>query len=126
MPAGQYVLDLINRARDTVPLSKVSLPTEAKILKKYLFHDLSKLTESVEENIFLWMLLSTSYPVAKFLMSRSPSNVYTRDNRAKILEATAAAVNAVYCLAIGQHEGQDSNPDIIDVLEEICRQHRDD
>ncbi|OQD92626.1 hypothetical protein PENSOL_c039G00980 [Penicillium solitum] len=126
MPAGQYVLDLINWARNTVPLTKVSLPTEAEILKKYLFHDLRKLTESVEENIFLWMLLSTSYPAVKFLMSCSPSNVYTKEDRAKILEATAAAVNAVYCLVIGQHESQDSNPDFIDVFEEICRQHPDD
>lgn len=126
MPAGQYVLDLINWARNTVPLTKVSLPTEAEILKRYLFHDLRKLTESVEENIILWMLLSTSYPAVKFLMGCSPSNVYTKEDKAKILEATAAAVNAVYCLAIGQHESQDSNPDFIDVFEEICRQHPDD
>lgn len=126
MPAGQYVLDLINWARNTVPLTRVSLPTEAEILKEYLFHDLRKLAESVEENIFLWMLLSTSYPVARFLISHNPSNVYTRDDRAKILEATAAAVNTVYYLAIGQHEGQDRNPDFIDVFEEICRQHPDD
>lgn len=126
MPAGQYVLDLINWARNTVPLTKVSLPTEAEILKRYLFHDLRNLTESVEENIFLWMLLSTSYPAVKFLMGCSPSNVYTKEDKAKILEATAAAVNAVYCLAISQHESQDSNPDFIDVFEEICRQHPDD
>lgn len=109
-----------------MPLTKVSLPTEAEILKTYLFHDLRKLTESVEENIFLWMLLSASYPAVKFLMGCSPSNVYTKEERAKILEATAAAVNAVYCLAIGQHESQDSNPDFIDVFKEICRQHPDD
>ncbi|KAJ5979277.1 hypothetical protein N7501_002619 [Penicillium viridicatum] len=126
MPAGQYVLDLIDWARNTVPLTEVSLPTEAEILKKYLFHDLRKLTESVEQNIFLWMLLSTAYPAVKFLMGCSPSNVYTKEDRAKILEATAAAVNAVYCLGIGQHESQDSTPDFIDVFEEICRQHPDD
>ncbi|KAJ5416698.1 uncharacterized protein N7487_000248 [Penicillium crustosum] len=107
-------------------ISSLANMPAAEILKTYLFHDLRKLTESVEENIFLWMLLSASYPAVKFLMGCSPSNVYTKEERAKILEATAAAVNAVYCLAIGQHESQDSNPDFIDVFKEICRQHPDD
>ncbi|KGO43424.1 ABC transporter, integral membrane type 1 [Penicillium expansum] len=127
MPAGQYVLGLINWARNTMPLTEVSLATEAEILKMHLFHDLRKLTQSVEQNIAFWMLLGTAYPVAKFLMSCSPSNAYTKDDRAKILQATAAAINAVYILANNQYEAQDSNrPDYIDVLQEICRQHPDD
>ncbi|KAJ9488748.1 hypothetical protein VN97_g4538 [Penicillium thymicola] len=126
MPAGQCVLDMIKWARKTVPLTRVSLLTEAEILKRYLVHDLRKLTESVEENTFFWMLLSTSYPAFKFLMDSSPSNVYTREDRAEILEATAAAVTEMYCLIIGQHGSQYRNPDYNDVFGEICRQHPDD
>ncbi|KGO77350.1 hypothetical protein PITC_055350 [Penicillium italicum] len=127
MPAGQYVLDLINGARKAMPLTEVSLATEAEILKNHLFHDLRNLTGSVENNIVFWMLLDTSYPVAKFLMSCSPSNAYTKDDRAKILQATAVAINAVYILSFNQYEAQDSNsPDFMDVFQEICRQNPHD
>ncbi|KAI2670707.1 hypothetical protein CBS147317_6241 [Penicillium roqueforti] len=127
MPAGQFVLDLIDRARNTMPLNKVSLATEADILKTHLLHDLRKLTESVDQNISIWMLLTTSYPIAKLLMSFGPSNVYTENDRAKILKATAIAVNAVQVLAFNQRGPQDYNPpDGIEVFEEIRRQHPND
>lgn len=127
MPAGQYVLDSIKWARNTMRLNEVSLSTEAEILKICFFRDLHKLRTSIDHNISIWMLLTTADPIAKLLMSCSPSNSYTKDDRAKILQATAAAVNVVHCLAIGQYEAQDGNPpDFIDVFQEICRQHPDD
>ena len=124
MPAGQFVLDLIEQARNTMPLNKVSFATEADILKRHLLHDLRKLTESVDQNISIWMLLTTSYPIAKLLMSCSPSNVYTKNDRAKILEATAIAVIAVHYITFNHYKPQDCNPpDRIEVFEEIRRQH---
>ncbi|KAJ5365811.1 hypothetical protein N7517_008697 [Penicillium concentricum] len=105
MPASQYVLDLIDRTRDTMRLNEVSLPTEADMLKIHMFHDLRELAESVDQNIFIWMLFSTANPIVKLLMSCSPSNASTKDDRDNILEATASAVNAMYCFTIGQREG---------------------
>ncbi|KAJ5165485.1 uncharacterized protein N7500_007315 [Penicillium coprophilum] len=60
-------------------------------------------------------------------MSCIPYNVYTRDDRDQILEATASAIDVVYCLTIGQHGGQDREPhDLIDVFQKISQQHPDD
>ncbi|KAJ5512227.1 hypothetical protein N7463_001779 [Penicillium fimorum] len=123
MPAGQYVLDLIDWTRDTMRLNKVSLPIEADMLKIHMFHDLRELAESVDQNAVIHSKSS-----CQVLDELQPfQRLYHKYDRDKTLEATASVVNAVYFLAISRHEGQDSQPPhFSDVFEEIYPQYPDD
>ncbi|CAG8204475.1 unnamed protein product [Penicillium nalgiovense] len=94
-PVGQYVFDLIRRVRD-MAINEGFLPTRAEVFKMHVLHDLRKLTESIDQNIWIWMLTSAGDTIAEFLMACSPSNAYTENYKAKLVGDCAAAVHAAY------------------------------
>ncbi|OQE82211.1 hypothetical protein PENNAL_c0037G01558 [Penicillium nalgiovense] len=103
------------------------LPTKAEVFKMHVLHDLRKLTKSIDQNIWIWMLTSAGDTIAEFLMACSPSNAYTENYKAKLVGDCAAAVHAAYCLDIDQHEAQDRNvSDLVGDLQEICQYLPDD
>ncbi|CAG8029593.1 unnamed protein product [Penicillium nalgiovense] len=125
-PVGQYVFDLIRRVRD-MAINEGFLPTKAEVFKMHVLHDLRKLTKSIDQNIWIWMLTSAGDTIAEFLMACSPSNAYTENYKAKLVGDCAAAVHAAYCLDIDQHEAQDRNvSDLVGDLQEICQYLPDD
>ncbi|OQE25037.1 hypothetical protein PENFLA_c009G06204 [Penicillium flavigenum] len=120
-PVGQYVFDLIGRVRDTT-INEGFLPTKTEIFKMHMLHDLRKLTESIDQNIWIWMLMSAGDTIAGFLMACSPSNAYTEDYKVKLAYDCAAAIHAAYCPYIGQHEALARNAsDFVGGLQEICQ-----
>jgi hypothetical protein len=125
-PVGQYVFDLIRRVRDTT-INDGFLPTKTEIFKMHVLHDLRKLTESIDQNIWIWMLMSAGDTIAGFLMACSPSNAYTEDYKVKLVDDCATAVHAAYGPDIGQHEALARNAsDLVGGLQEICQYLPDD
>ncbi|KAJ5795180.1 hypothetical protein N7457_001779 [Penicillium paradoxum] len=122
MPAGQYVLDLIESANEGMP-ARLVYSARSQRLRMLVCEELRKLSRSVDQNFPVWMGVFATQQIAKLIICYDPLDEYAKENTERILNATASAVKKVLYHNYGHRVYNDNSDEIVEILHEISRQN---